>query len=101
MADTGSQSAGSAVNDTAVRDEINKRLTLNWLIQGAAQHAGMTFHQQFPAFDVSPEMQGILIFLFVNAAGKILAWIPQFTPQAKGLAGHGSLCQEGTQGSLR
>jgi hypothetical protein len=24
--------------------EIHKRLTLNWLIQGAAQHAGMTFH---------------------------------------------------------
>jgi hypothetical protein len=31
------------VNDT-LRDEINKRFTLNWLIQGAAQHAGMTFH---------------------------------------------------------
>src|SRR3954447_12517569 len=24
--------------------EINKRFTLNWLIQGAAQHAGMTLH---------------------------------------------------------
>ena len=24
--------------------EINKRFTLNWLIQGAAQHAGITFH---------------------------------------------------------
>src|SRR5262245_54058546 len=24
--------------------EINKRLTLNWLIQGAAQHAGLTAH---------------------------------------------------------
>jgi hypothetical protein len=24
--------------------EIQKRLSLNWLIQGAAQHAGMTFH---------------------------------------------------------
>jgi hypothetical protein len=24
--------------------EIQKRLTLNWLIQGASQHAGMTFH---------------------------------------------------------
>jgi hypothetical protein len=31
------------MNDT-LRDDINKRLTLNWLIQGAAQHAGMTFH---------------------------------------------------------
>ncbi len=27
-----------------LRGEINKRFTLNWLIQGAAQHAGMTFH---------------------------------------------------------
>ncbi|HEY1683959.1 MAG TPA: hypothetical protein VGG19_04300 [Tepidisphaeraceae bacterium] len=27
-----------------LQDEINKRFTLNWLIQGAAQHAGMTFH---------------------------------------------------------
>jgi hypothetical protein len=44
MADPGTQSAGAAMNDTEVRDEINKRLTLNWLIQGAAQHAGMTFH---------------------------------------------------------
>ena len=35
---------GSAMNDAEVRDEINKRLTLNWLIQGAAQHAGMTCH---------------------------------------------------------
>src|SRR5437899_1207148 len=33
-----------AMNDEGLRDEINKRLTLNWLIQGAAQHAGMTFH---------------------------------------------------------
>jgi hypothetical protein len=32
------------MNDSEVRNEINKRLTLNWLIQGAAQHAGMTFH---------------------------------------------------------
>ncbi|MHC5542681.1 hypothetical protein ACYOEI_31025, partial [Singulisphaera rosea] len=29
---------------SAFRDEINKRFTLNWLIQGAAQHAGMTAH---------------------------------------------------------
>jgi len=32
------------VTDDTLRDEINKRFTLNWLIQGAAQHAGMTFH---------------------------------------------------------
>lgn len=32
------------MSDGALRDEINKRFTLNWLIQGAAQHAGMTLH---------------------------------------------------------
>jgi hypothetical protein len=32
------------MTDQRLRDEINKRFTLNWLIQGAAQHAGMTFH---------------------------------------------------------
>jgi hypothetical protein len=32
------------MSDEELRGEINKRLTLNWLIQGAAQHAGMTFH---------------------------------------------------------
>jgi hypothetical protein len=32
------------MNDVDLADEINKRFTLNWLIQGAAQHAGMTFH---------------------------------------------------------
>ena len=32
------------MDDDALREQIHKRLTLNWLIQGAAQHAGMTFH---------------------------------------------------------
>lgn len=32
------------IDAVAARSEINKRLTLNWLIQGAAQHAGMTAH---------------------------------------------------------
>ncbi len=27
-----------------LRQEINKRLTLNWLIQGASEHAGLTMH---------------------------------------------------------
>jgi hypothetical protein len=30
--------------DPALREEVNKRLTLNWLIQGASQHAGITLH---------------------------------------------------------
>lgn len=44
MADTGTQSVNPTAFDSVVREEVNKRLTLNWLIQGAAQHAGMTFH---------------------------------------------------------
>lgn len=32
------------MNDQELRDEINKRVTLNWLTQGAAMHTGMTFH---------------------------------------------------------
>jgi hypothetical protein len=36
-------SMSAAMNDELLREEIHKRLTLNWLIQGAAQHAGMTF----------------------------------------------------------
>ena len=32
------------MSDDALRSEMNKRFTLNWLIQGAAQQAGMTFH---------------------------------------------------------
>jgi hypothetical protein len=32
------------MSDELLRDEIHKRFTLNWLIQGAAQHAAMTFH---------------------------------------------------------
>jgi hypothetical protein len=32
------------VNNHTLRDEINKRLTLNWLIQGASQHAAVTLH---------------------------------------------------------
>jgi hypothetical protein len=32
------------MSDETLQAEIHKRHTLNWLIQGAAQHAGMTFH---------------------------------------------------------
>jgi hypothetical protein len=43
-ADAGTESAGATVTSGTLRDEIHKRLTLNWLIQGASQHAGMTLH---------------------------------------------------------
>jgi hypothetical protein len=37
-------SAESAAGMSDEQLQIQKRFTLNWLIQGAAQHAGMTFH---------------------------------------------------------
>src|SRR3954451_8004211 len=43
-AHAGAQGGGAPMSEGLLRDEINKRLTLNWLIQGAAQHAGMTLH---------------------------------------------------------
>src|SRR6187397_1999 len=43
-AHAGAQSVGSTVKRGMLRAEVNKRLTLNWLIQGAAEHAGMTIH---------------------------------------------------------
>jgi hypothetical protein len=36
--------SSSSSLSSSLRDQIHKRFTLNWLIQGAAQHAGMTFH---------------------------------------------------------
>jgi hypothetical protein len=32
------------IDNEQLSGEINKRLTLNWLIQGASQHAGLTLH---------------------------------------------------------
>ena len=72
--------------------EINKRLTLNWLIQGAAQHAGMTAHHL-----IRDELDAIhpdLLWLYdlhalVNllqywspAAVLLLGWPPRFWKRA-------------------
>jgi hypothetical protein len=60
-ADAGAQSAGPLVNDFDLHGEINKRLTLNWLIQGAAQHAGITFHHlvRDELDAINPELVGL------------------------------------------
>jgi hypothetical protein len=42
--DTTDSPAESTVAMSDEQLQIQKRLALNWLIQGAAQHAGMTFH---------------------------------------------------------
>jgi len=58
--------------------EIQKRHTLNWLIQGAAQHAGMTFHHlvrdELNALD-----PGLLQYYDQYALINLLQyWLPQF-----------------------
>ncbi len=74
------------------RLEIQKRHTLNWLIQGAAQHAGMTFHHlvrnELNALD--PRLlryydQYALINLlqyWQPTCGLIFGWPPRFWRQA-------------------
>ncbi len=54
--------------------------------------------QQFPIAWILRKIVGILIFCFVNGAVMMLAWISQFTSQAKGFAQYGSLGKEGTTG---
>jgi hypothetical protein len=73
-------------------DEINKRFTLNWLIQGAAQHAGMTLHHlvrdELDALD--PDLvrlydQYALINLLQYwhlSAALLLGWPPRFWRRA-------------------
>ena len=80
------------MNDDKLRDEINKRHTLNWLIQGAAQHAGMTFHhlvrRELDAID--PQLirlydQYALINLLQYwhlEAAMLLGWPPRFWRRA-------------------
>ncbi len=79
------------IHDT-LRDEINKRFTMNWLIQGAAQHAGMTFHhlvgQELEAID--PELLHLydqyalinLLQYWQVEAALLLGWPPRFWRRA-------------------
>lgn len=77
---------------TALQDEINKRLTLNWLIQGASQHAGMTLHylMRDEIFALDPKLlrlydQFALISLLQYwhwDAVLLLGWPPRFRRRA-------------------
>jgi hypothetical protein len=63
--------------------QIRKRLTLNWLIQGAAQHAGMTFHHL-----VRDELNGInpkLLHLYDQYA--LINLLQYWQPEARLLLG--------------
>lgn len=80
------------MNDHELRDEINKRFTLNWLIQGAAQHTGMTLHylvrEELDAID--PELVLLydqfalcLLLQFWHFEGVLLhGWPPRFWRRA-------------------
>jgi len=86
------------VNDDQLRDEINKRFTLNWLIQGAAQHAGMTFHHlvrdEIDAID--SELVGLydqyalinLLQYWKLEGALLLGWPPRFWRRAKSNPNH-------------
>jgi hypothetical protein len=86
------------MTDQGLRDEINKRLTLNWLIQGASQHAGMTAHHlvrdELNAMD--PKLLrlydqfaliGLLQYWHLDFA-MLFGWPPRFWRRAAGKRTH-------------
>jgi hypothetical protein len=86
------------MSDEELRGEINKRLTLNWLIQGASQHAGMTFHHlvrdELDTLDPrllrlydQLALVGLLQYWHLDAA-VILGWPPRFWKRAGSDPGH-------------
>jgi hypothetical protein len=80
------------------RLEVQKRHTLNWLIQGAAQHAGMTFHHvvRDELDTLDPELlllydQYALVNLlqyWQPGVAKVLGWPMQFWQEAAKKPGH-------------
>src|SRR5713226_5274533 len=82
----GGGNLNSAMTDEVL--EIQKRLTLNWLIQGAAQHAGMTFHHlvrdELDALDprlllLYDQYALINLLQYWHAEGALLlGWPPRF-----------------------
>jgi hypothetical protein len=84
----------SASNRSAgdVRAEVHKRLTLNWLIQGASQHVGLTLHhligeelaaidRRLPRLYDQFTLMGLLQYWRLEAA-LIFAWPPRFWRRA-------------------
>jgi hypothetical protein len=81
-----------------VRAEINKRLTLNWLIQGAAQHAGLTAHHlvRGELDALHPHLVGLydqyalinLLQYWRCEAALLLGWPPRFWRRAATRPGH-------------
>jgi len=91
-AHAGTQGVNGPASDPDLRGEINKRFTLNWLIQGAAQHAGMTFHHlvkaELDALDPSLvrlydqyALINLLQYWSLDAAA-LLGWPPRYWRRA-------------------
>jgi len=69
--------AAAAEGMSDKRLEIQKRHTLNWLIQGAAQHAGMTFHH-FVRDELNALEPGLLPYYDQYAIINLLQyWFPR------------------------
>lgn len=86
------------MSDDVLRDEINKRFTLNWLIQGAAQHAGMTFHHlvRDELDALNPKLVRLydqyalanLLQYWSMDAALLLGWPPSFWKRARSNRSH-------------
>ena len=80
------------------RCEINKRLTLNWLIQGAAQHAGLTAHHlvRDELDAIHPDLVRLydlyalsnLLQYWSPEAVLLLGWPPRFWKRAASTSSH-------------
>lgn len=60
-----------------VRAAIDKRLTLNWLIQGAAQHAGMTFQHVVAAELAALDPQLLPLYDLYALTNQLQRWQPR------------------------
>ncbi len=86
------------MNDVDLQGEINKRFTLNWLIQGAAQHAGMTLHHlvRDELDALCPELVGLydqyalinLLQYWQLEPALLLGWPPRFWRRAASCPKH-------------
>lgn len=105
-----------------LREEVNKRLTLNWLIQGASEHAGLTMHHlvRDELNTLSPKL--LLLYdqlalvnhlqYWCTEASLLLGWPPRFWKRAATKTNHpfydhpilskhgGMLAEEGRQRAL-
>jgi|SRR5215472_12054076 len=86
------------MNEQALRDEVNKRFTLNWLIQGASEHAGITLHHvvRDELNDIDPELVRLydrfallaVLQYWQRDSILLLGWPPRFWRRAGSRRNH-------------